>query len=197
MTSDTYMTKDSLLRRLKNPDNELAWEEFCFYYKNFICSIINKVGIRASDVDDLTQRVMLKVWKSLPDFDYNQKKGSFRSWLYVVTRNVAYNFATRDDSYVHSHERLDNQQLSNLVNPEIEQVIEEEWRLHVASLAFENISKSTSELSLEIFLSSVEGESIKAIAERLEMNEDTVCRYKNRVKQKLVAEIKSLRDMLE
>lgn len=197
MNSDTYLTRETLLKRLKFSDDDMAWEEFSFYYKRFIYSIIDKIGVRLQDYDDLAQRVVLKVWQSLPDFDYDQKQGSFRSWLYVVTRNIAYNFVTRDKKYIYEHDQLVESSHANAVDPEVEKLIEEEWRLHISTLAFENVSKSTSEKVMDIFRASAEGESLSSISERLAMSEDTVCRYKNRVKEKLVAEIKSLRDMLE
>ena len=40
----------------------------------------------------MQQVVMLKAWKVLPEFDYEQSKGRFRNWLAVITRNEARTF---------------------------------------------------------------------------------------------------------
>lgn len=193
---DTYLTRETLLKRLKSVDDDLAWEEFSFYYSRFIYSILVKSGVKQEDRDDLVQQVMLKVWKSLPNFDYDQKRGGFRNWLFIVSRNTAYNFLARDKRYT-STEEIEQLPVDGAVSPEIEEVIEDEWKRYISSLAFENVSKSCSPLSMDIFASSAEGETLGQIAKRLDMKENTVCRYKNRVKEKLIAEIKSLREMLE
>ncbi len=81
-------TRITLLEKIKDKDSEQHWEEFVLLYQDFIYSIIRKCGIGFEDSKDLTQAVLLKIWKSLPTFDYDSSKGGLRYWLYRVARNV-------------------------------------------------------------------------------------------------------------
>jgi DNA-directed RNA polymerase specialized sigma24 family protein len=39
--------------------------------------------------EDLLQDIMLKAWKALPNFPYDERRGRFRGWLATVTKNTA------------------------------------------------------------------------------------------------------------
>ena len=195
--SKTYLTRNTLLRRLKSLNDELAWDEFVFYYRDFIFSIINKLGVQQSDCDDLSQQVMLKIWNSIKSFTYTQKPGSFRNWIYTITKNAVMNYFKRNKLITKHHEQIVVTASSTVFKPEIDLLISEEWEAYVSGLAFENIRKKVSEQTMEAFLSSLRGESVEETAARLDLEENSVYIYKNRVKKRLVAEIKNLREMLE
>src|SRR5579864_2758788 len=50
------------------------------------------VRIRDADAADLMQEVFRSVASAAGRLDYDPKRGSFRNWLYTVTRNKLYNF---------------------------------------------------------------------------------------------------------
>ena len=84
-------TRHTLIRRLKDQHDENAWELFTQTYSNYIEVVLVKVGIPRQEVVDLRQDILLKLWEKLPDFDFDQVKGKFRSWLWTMIRNTAYN----------------------------------------------------------------------------------------------------------
>lgn len=195
--ADTYLTRNTLLKRLKGLNDELAWDEFVFYYRDFIFSIINKLGVLDGDCDDLSQQVMLKIWSSIESFSYTQKPGSFRNWIYTITKNAVMNYFKHNKLVNKHHEQIEITDRHTVFKPEIDQLITDEWENYITGLAFENISKKVSEQTIEVFLSSLRGEAVTETATRLGIEENSVYIYKNRVKKKLVAEIKNLREMLE
>ena len=57
------------------------------------------MGLSPEDSEDLRQAVLLKLWKKLPDFEYDDSR-RFRSWLATVTRNTVVDYvrgASRGD----------------------------------------------------------------------------------------------------
>ena len=86
-------TRQSLLENLKSPQADESWIEFAAIYRPLIFRVAVAKGLQHADADDLTQEVMATVEKSLDS--YEPSRGSFRSWLYQVTRNLVVNHLTR------------------------------------------------------------------------------------------------------
>jgi len=57
--ASTYVTRHTLLARVKNPNDAEAWKDFIDFYKNYIYFIIRSMRINAHDADDLLQQVLL------------------------------------------------------------------------------------------------------------------------------------------
>lgn len=196
-TTKTYLTRETLLKRMQSLNNEESWDEFVFYYGKFIYSIINRMGIYTGEEEDLAQEILLKIWKAIPNFDINQKKGQFRSWLYSVVKNTVLTYLSRS-RYKSEKMALFGVELAQQKNhPEIDQLIIEEWEMYISEKAFEIVKRNLSEQALDAFQSALLGEPVEQIAERLSLEVNTVYVYKNRVKNRLVAEIRNLRELLE
>ena len=87
--SDEFLTRNTLLQRAQNPKDEQAWEEFVSFYETFIFILLRQMNIPYQDCDDLTQAVLIKVWKKLATFDPARAK--FRTWLSTLIRNTVIN----------------------------------------------------------------------------------------------------------
>ncbi len=81
--------------------------------------------------------------------------------------------------------------------PEIDAIAEREWEIHLTNLALENIDPLFSGKAVDAFRLTLEGKSVKEIAQKLDLKENSVYRLKNRVKERLVIEIQHLRNELE
>ena len=53
--SDTYLTRESLIWRVKDKGDQEAWEEFIALYKPFVQILIYKLSVSKSNVDDIEQ----------------------------------------------------------------------------------------------------------------------------------------------
>ncbi len=195
--TDTYMTRETLLKRIISLDDEQSWEDFVHYYGTFIDSIIAQMGIQKADGKDLSQEILLKIWRSIPKFEINQERGSFRSWLYSVTKNTVLTFITKNKYASSKMELIQIDANGQFDTPEIDRIINNEWERHISECAFNNIKESVSEQALDAFQSSLRGEPVSETAARLGLEENTIYIYKNRVKNRLIAEIRNLREMLE
>jgi len=76
-------TRQSLLLRAQAGE-EGAWEDLTGLYRPLIVGWLNRQGVPAGDLDDLSQEVLLSVVKHLPAFQHSGRRGAFRSWLRTI-----------------------------------------------------------------------------------------------------------------
>ncbi len=79
-------TSESLLIRLRSPDDQQAWAKFVEIYTPLIFYWARRTGLQQNDAADLVQEVFAQLVQKLPEFRY-QKHKSFRGWLRRVTVN--------------------------------------------------------------------------------------------------------------
>jgi len=199
-SDSVWKTSKTLLQKIKDNHDDRSWEEFVFYYRDFIFNVIVKMNISHHDAEDITQRVLIKLWKTLPQFNYQPEKGRFRGWLCRITGNEVKDFfRAKGRTPVVDLEDQDEQdaltdRLTNL--PEIENIAKEEWRTYVSKLAWSNIVDTIDPKTAECFLMFARGQSIKEIVEKLGVAESTTYVYKKRVQDKLRNEIIRLNNEL-
>lgn len=85
-------TSPSLLLRIRNQSDSHAWQTFEEIYAPVVRSFCRRRGIQEADVDDLVQEIMIRVAKAIRQFDYDPKRGRFRSWFGRITNNRVKSF---------------------------------------------------------------------------------------------------------
>ena len=83
-------TRPSLILRLRNPDDLLAWQEFVEVYQPLICSLAVRRGLQKADADDVSQEVLTNVARHIDKWTSDGKATSFRRWLATITRNETF-----------------------------------------------------------------------------------------------------------
>jgi RNA polymerase sigma factor (sigma-70 family) len=197
---DQYQTRATLIQRVQNQQDEQSWEEFVRVYRRYIYAIIRSMNISEHDTEDILQQVLINLWNSLPKMDYD-KINRFRSWLSTVTKNCVTDFIRkrmRDANRLEKASKDDTLTYLKAIRlPEIEDIAEREWEIHLTNLALENIESLFSGKAVETFRLTLEGKSVEEIAAELDLKENSVYRLKNRVKERLIQEIRHLRSELE
>jgi RNA polymerase sigma-70 factor (ECF subfamily) len=79
-------TRKTLLERVRDSSDHPAWGEFVELYAPLVFRFARGRGAVEADAADVCQEVMRVVARVMPDFEYDPERGSFRSWLYTVTR---------------------------------------------------------------------------------------------------------------
>ena len=78
-------TRASLLSRIKDVSADRSWSDFFELYWKLIYDTARKYGLTRVEAQEVVQETMLSVSKSIPDFKYDPKKGSFKEWLKSLT----------------------------------------------------------------------------------------------------------------
>jgi RNA polymerase sigma-70 factor (ECF subfamily) len=82
------LSDEQLMKRLDGQEVEAALSTLYDRYSRTVFGVgLKLLGGDRSSAEELVQEVFLKVWRSSHTFDAS--RGSFSSWLYRVTRNVA------------------------------------------------------------------------------------------------------------
>ncbi len=166
-------TRASLIGRLGDPACDEAWAEFAGLYRPLVIRVARAKGLQHADAEDLAQEVLAVVGRAIGKFDANAD-GSFRGWLFKITRNLCVNHLTRGalsgkrgpigsgDSDV---------QRMLLEHPADEATVTlfalEHRRIQFRQAA-DRVQSQCSESTWKSFwLTAVEGQSIESVAERL------------------------------
>src|SRR5438034_8403369 len=79
-------TRASLIKRLKNWQDQSSWQEFFDIYWKLIYGVARKAGLTDAEAQDVVQETMASVAKHMPTFNYDPAIGSFKAWLLNMTR---------------------------------------------------------------------------------------------------------------
>lgn len=79
-------TRASLLHRLRDWDDKSSWQEFFDIYWRLIYGLARKAGLSDAEAQDVVQETMTSVAKHMPTFRYDPAIGSFKAWLFKLTR---------------------------------------------------------------------------------------------------------------
>lgn len=189
-------TRITLLNRIRETDDAEAWAEFARLYGPVVYGFARKRGLQDADAADLVQDVLRSVARNAHRINYDPKRGTFRGWLYTVTRNKVYNFLSANKNRPKaggdsaSQERLD--QLAGKSN-ESEAEWELEYQRRLSAKAMDRVKHEFQPNTWQAFWgTAVEGRSAAEIGTELKMTAGAVYVAKSRVLARLRDEVQQL-----
>jgi RNA polymerase sigma factor (sigma-70 family) len=78
---DSYATNSSLLHRVKDTADQQSWQEFNNLYGKLILGFALKAGLTEDEAKEVVQETLIAAAKNLPEFRYDRKLCSFKTWL--------------------------------------------------------------------------------------------------------------------
>ncbi len=194
LSKEQWKTRQTLIERARDPNDSQAWDEFTTYYGSFIRMVLMQLHAPQDDLEDLSQTILVKLWQNLSTMELGRDHARFRTWLGTVIRNTFYTHC----SQTASRKRRDtNAAVANDVPPDIEDIIENEWRKHIITLVIERLNASFSGKAMDVFTMTLDGKSVDDIASVLELTKDSVYVLRNRVQSRFRKEARQLRSYLE
>ncbi|HEY2841688.1 MAG TPA: sigma-70 family RNA polymerase sigma factor [Pirellulales bacterium] len=193
---DSPLTRASLLLKLRDGADQGAWQEFMRLYGPLIYGFARKRGLQDADAADLMQDVLRSVSTAIGRLDYDRNQGTFRGWLFTITRNKIFNFlAARQSRPQSSGGGATSQALDNLPDSgDGADVWELEYQRRLAAMAMEQVRTEFQENTWQAFsLTAVDGLSAAEVARRLSMTPGAIYVAKSRVLARLKEQVETLR----
>jgi RNA polymerase sigma-70 factor (ECF subfamily) len=185
-------TPVSLLERLRQPDEQAAWERFVQLYTPLLFHWARRLGLQGQESADLVQDVFAILVQKLPAFRYDPAR-RFRAWLWTVTLHRCRQRQRRQPVLRLSE---DPEGLAGLAAPdETDAVAEEEYRRYLTRRALDLMRAEFQPATWKAFWECVVNERpAGAVAGELGLTENAVYLAKGRVLRRLRRELEGLLD---
>ena len=202
--TDTLPTRMSLLDRLRNLDDAPSWKNFFERYEERIIRIARSRGLSDCDAEDVAQEVFKRVAQTICQYRTSPRPGSFRSWLYNLTRWRATDQLRQRarlplDTWSRHGSSEDGMRdrtptIERIAAPaENEAAFEAESRRHLIDTLLKQVEKTVSPKQLQVFQLLVLDEAAPAkVAEVYGISVASVYVIKHRVAAKLRDEMSRL-----
>jgi RNA polymerase sigma factor (sigma-70 family) len=191
-------TRPSLLVRLRDPRDQDAWQEFFQVYSSVIYGFARRKGLQDADAADLMQDVLRRVAASADKFDYDPRRGTFRGWLFTVTRNRLYDLTDRKKKQVQAaggSDMLDQLNRQPAADDGADAAWDHEYQQGIMRWAMERVRGEFQESTWQAFLlTAMEGKSPQEAAGQLKTSAGAVYVAKSRVLARLRAEVQQWND---
>jgi RNA polymerase sigma factor (sigma-70 family) len=192
---DPSHTSVTLLGRLRqDATDQGAWNEFVARYEPKILQWCRRWGLQESDARDVTQDVLLRLQRLLGKFAYDPSR-SFRGWLRTLTHHAWRDLVDDRKRKGAGSGDTDMQKFFENVaaGDTLVQQLEEEYRGELLDQAMARVRTRVEPRTWDAFrLTTLEGCTGAAVADRLEMKIARVYTAKCEVKKLIRAEVRML-----
>lgn len=192
---DSPLTRASLLVQLRDGTNHGAWQEFMKLYGPVVYGFARKRGLQDADAADLMQDVLRSVSTSIGRLDYDPTQGTFRGWLFTITRNKIFNFlSARRIRPQGSGDSSTNRMLDQ--HPDVNdgsETWEMEYQRRMAAIAMERVKGEFQANTWRAFwMTAVEGAAVSDVARETGLSTGAIYVAKSRVLARLKEEVERM-----
>lgn len=182
-------TSASLIKRLRNPHDEEAWQRFVDLYVPTLHAWAHRRGLSDSDASDLTQEILVLLLNKMQQFRYDPER-SFRGWIRIVAMNKWREMQRR---------KIKQPEQRELVLEEVPEDEDEFWEteltLRVVNRAFYLLETDFAEKTAQAFRKcAIEGVRPQEVAHSLGITVNAVYLAKSHVLRRLRQELEGLID---
>ena len=188
-------TRESLIQKISDPEHQEAWSEFVQVYQPLIYNFALSKGMQHSDALDIVQEVLTAVSGSVGKFQ-KRTSGSFRGYLFAITRNLLINRITRGQKHRGSGDRRVHSLLDAVPeDTESSREFDLQRKREVFRWAARRIKNRVTESTWQGFwLTTMDGMSIRQAAEQIGKSNGAVRIARCRVTALLRDEVKPFLD---
>ena len=196
-------TRESLLGRLRNLEDQTAWQEFFDTYWRLIYCAATKFGLPNDEAEDVVQETVIGVARAMGTFRYQPQTCSFKGWLMLITRRRVIDRLRRRQRQLGSFEPWqagsDTATDAVLCVPDAAAerafagLWDEEWEKNVVEVALEQVKRKVGPEQYQIFfLRAVRKMPARDISELLSVSQAKIYVVGHRVGRLVKKEVKRL-----
>ena len=190
-------TRESLLIRIRNPQDQDAWDEFARIYRPVVYRLTRLRGLQDADAEDLVQKVLTAVASAIPNWKRSDPNARFYHWLSRVAKNAVINALVRQpkDRAVGgtTATELLNLQRDRSIDSSVD--VDLEYRRQLYRRAAEVVRGRADEVTwLAFSLTMVDGLTIAKTARQLDRSEGMIYAARSRIIRRLRNVIRDLED---
>lgn len=196
--ADSGMTTLSMLE-LAQAHDPSAWQRLVHLYSPLIASWGRRMGLTQEDAADVVQEVWRAVAANLDRFEKTLVKGTFRGWLWAITRNKLHDhFRSRQGRPLaaggtDAHVRL--QEVPDEEPPDDASATPSDTPAQFLHRALELVRSSFEDRTWQAFWRvTIDGHAATDVAGDLGISVESVYQAKSRVLRRLRAELQGLVD---
>lgn len=192
---DMPLTRASLLIRIRDGQDQDAWLQFLDVYGPVVYGFARKRGLQDADAADLMQDVMRSVSVAAQDLHYDPRRGSFRGWLFTVTRNKVFNFLSKQKNRAQAAgDSAAHELLSNLP-ADGETEWDQEYERRVFAWAADEVRPEFQQSTWDAFWqTAVDGHPPAAVGKKLKLSPGAVYVAKSRVLARLREKVREFEE---
>lgn len=190
-------TRHSLVLRLHDSADEVAWAEFVALYEPLVFRLARGKGLQEADAHDLCQEVFRAVAASVARWDPDPAKGRFRGWLFRIARNLIVNFLTAQRRHGQGSGRTSVQELlaahPATTDVQAEAEFTAAFRRRAFHWAAEQVRPEFAESTwLAFWRTGVEGKPVAEVAQELSLSAGAIYVARSRVLARLRERVEAL-----
>ncbi|MDG2012137.1 MAG: sigma-70 family RNA polymerase sigma factor [Pirellulaceae bacterium] len=186
-------TRFSLILRLKDVDDVIAWDEFTAIYSAVIYRVAIKRGLQAADAENIVQEVFSAVVCSVAQWVERENRGKFRAWLLRIAHNESVDLMTRKATRSLGKGGDAGYKLMEQIPAptKLEKMFETEYQNSVFQWASDQVKDTVTKLNWQAFwMTSIEGMPVDKVTQSLGMSRGQVYTAKSRVMAKIKKRVK-------
>jgi RNA polymerase sigma factor (sigma-70 family) len=167
-------------------EHVVAWRQFYTKCDPLIRRFVRIYVRTASDMDDCTQEVWVRLIKRLKTFDYDPKVGNFTSWLYKVVRSVTAGYFRNEYRNGKTEKRSLMSSLSPSSVDDPAQLMDEMDAQDRVDAVLMTIRRNVSRPNYDLlYMRWVQQRSVEDVAEALDLSHRQVWYREHRARKKL------------
>lgn len=177
----------------RHPSSDTNWQQLAVHYVPQIAAWCRAFGLQDNDCQDVTQEVLLNLYKSIRSFEYDPSL-NFRAWLKTVTKHALYAWSKKNKPRgVSGSSSVLQVLLSKVAQEDLSERLQQEFDLEMRELAFIRVRMKVSAKKWKAFeLTAINGKNGSEAAIELGMKVAHVYVAKSEVLKEIQHEIRRL-----
>jgi RNA polymerase sigma factor (sigma-70 family) len=194
-------TRTTLIKRLKNWQDQASWQDFFDTYWKLIFSVAVQSGLSETEAQDVVQETLIAVARNIPNFEYDRAMGSFKTWLLNMTRwRIADHFRKRSrleaSEAVSGANPVGDDTLDNVADQtplNLDEIWEEEWKNNLLEAAMTKVRRGLDPQQYQLYHLYVNKEwPPDKVAKTFKVSINQVYLAKHRVTEMVKVEVRRL-----